>query len=88
MSTPPPTTVNVPPASVADPATCRAADIATDPRRRERRRRCHWLHWRLVKVAVASVESTRLLTASPTYTDAVMLIVALPVVVHDVPFDD
>jgi hypothetical protein len=37
---------------------------------------------------VANVESLRLLTAMPTYTDDVMLIVALPVDVHDVPFAD
>ena len=44
--------------------------------------------WTFVNVAVASVESTRLLTARPTYTADVMLIVALPVVVQDVPFVD
>ena len=37
-----------------------------------------------MNVAVANVESTRLPTAMPTYTDDVMLMVALPVDVQDV----
>ena len=44
------------------------------------------LTWRLVNVALESAESMRLVTASPTYVAAAMLIVAVPAGVQDVPF--
>jgi hypothetical protein len=41
-----------------------------------------------VNTAVARVESSRLVSAKPMYAADAMLIVALPAVVHDVPFEE
>ena len=89
MSLPAPVTVNVPPAAVADPASAGLPmsrlvhgagrpGVVPEP----------VPTWTFVNVAVASVESTRCSTASPTYTDDVMLMVAEPIDVQDVPFAD